>query len=259
MRAPAGLPREAATYDGVAVADLAGQLGVPSVHSFERIGSALDAAHVIAPGAPSGTLVLADEQTAGRGRHGRRWASASGAGVWLALVERPNDARALDVLALRCGLYVAEALDAVAGARVAVKWPNDLFVHGRKLAGVLIETRWRGTAPDWLAIGFGLNVVAPPELDTAAGLPSGVTRIAVLERIVPALRRAAATTRHLGRDELARWDARDVARGRLVSAPAAGRVRGISPSGELLVTSTAGAVSRHCTGSVTFAEPLACF
>lgn len=250
---------EVDSYDGVAAGELAARLGVPAVHLFGAVGSTLDVAHAIASDAPTGVLLLADEQTAGRGRQGRRWTSAPGAGIWLTLVERPVDARALDVLALRCGLYAAEALDADAGAPVAVKWPNDLYVGDLKLAGILIETRWRGTAPEWVAIGMGLNVrPPPPELSTGTGLLAGSSRLAVLERLVPALRRAAAATHHLSADELARWRARDYAWERAVIAPAAGRAVGITAAGELLVDDAHGALTRHRTGSLTFAEPLPC-
>jgi BirA family transcriptional regulator, biotin operon repressor / biotin---[acetyl-CoA-carboxylase] ligase len=252
LEAP-GAPRQAAAYDGTPPAALAQRLGVPAVLAFDRIGSTLDVAHRVGPSAASGTLVLADEQTAGRGRHGRRWTSAPGAGIWLTLIERPTDARALDVLSLRCGLYAAEALDGLATSRIGVKWPNDLYVGARKLAGILIETRWRGTAPDWVAIGMGLNVTAPP-VDTGVGLRAGVSRLAVLELLVPALRRAAAASRHLDQGELARWATRDTAAQRTVSTPATGRAAGISAEGELLVADDAGVVSRHRTGSITFAE-----
>ena len=249
----AGLPPRAEAYDGIGASALAARLGVPAVLLFHQVGSTLDVAHRIAPDSASGTLVLADEQTAGRGRHGRRWTSAPGAGIWLTLVERPTDVRALDVLSLRCGLYAAEALDAMAGSRVGVKWPNDLYVGERKLAGILIETRWRGTAPDWVAIGFGINVVAP-DVPTGIGLRPGVSRVEVLDALVPALRRAAGASRHLGDDELARWDARDIAAGRPLDSPAEGRASGISREGELLVTDAAGSLTRHRSGSLTFAE-----
>lgn len=222
---------------------------MPRVSLHDEVGSTLDVAHAIAAEAASGTLILADRQTAGRGRLGRRWSSAPGAGIWLTLIERPTDTRALDVLALRCGLYAAEALDKLAGAAIAVKWPNDLYVRDRKLAGILIETRWRGTAPEWVAIGFGLNVLAP-ELDTATGLAPGASRLEALDSIVPALRRAAAAARHLSADELARWSTRDFAAGRAVSAPAAGLAAGITPDGALVVTSASGASSTHRTGSL---------
>jgi BirA family biotin operon repressor/biotin-[acetyl-CoA-carboxylase] ligase len=247
----------ATRLDGASAGELARRLGLPRVELFEEVGSTLDVAHAMAPGAPSGTLIVADEQTAGRGRHGRRWASAPGAGLWLTLIERPTDARALDVLSLRCGLYAAEALDALAGDRVGVKWPNDLYVAERKLAGILIETRWRGTAPDWVAIGFGLNVMAP-DVSTGTGLASGVSRAQALEQVVPALRAAAGASRHLSAEELARWRRRDIARERVVTSPAPGTVTGISAEGELLVAAPDGRISSHRTGSLTFAEPLAC-
>ena len=226
------------------------------MHAFLEVGSTLDVAHAIAPTSMSGTLVLADEQTAGRGRHGRRWTSAPRAGVWLTLIERPTDARALDVLAIRCGLFAAQALDDVAGAAVSVKWPNDLYIGNRKLAGTLIETRWRGTAPEWVAIGFGLNVIAP-DLETAIGLPEGMTRIMVLDRIVPAMRRAASASRHLTDVEVASWRERDLASGLRVTAPSNGWVEGMTSTGEILIRTSDGVVA-HRSGSLNFAEPLSC-
>ena len=252
-RERSSLPREAAAYDGVAAPALADRLGVAGVHLFDQIGSTLDAAHALAPDAPSGTLVLADEQTAGRGQRGRRWASPAGAGIWLTLIERPTDARALDVLPLRCGLYAAEALASLAPGPVSVKWPNDLLVDERKLAGILIETRWRGTAPDWVAVGFGVNVMAPA-IPTRTGLRDGVTRLEALDLLVPALRRAAAAAKQLTDDEMRRWQSRDMAANRLISSPVEGRVIGLSHAGQLLVSTPDGAVTRHRTGSLIFVD-----
>ncbi|MDB4884301.1 MAG: biotin/acetyl-CoA-carboxylase ligase [Gemmatimonadetes bacterium] len=232
-------------------------LALPRVELHASVSSTLDVANAIAADAPSGTLILADEQTSGRGRHGRRWASPPGAGLWLTIIERPTDARALEVLALRCGLFAAEALDALASGPIGVKWPNDLYVGGRKLAGVLIETRWRGTSPEWVAIGFGLNVAAPG-VDGAIGLAAGTTRLGALARLAPALRRAAAASRHLSSDELARWQGRDVAVNQRLLTPAEGSAGGITSAGELIVRRDDGTTSLHRTGSLTFANPLAC-
>jgi BirA family biotin operon repressor/biotin-[acetyl-CoA-carboxylase] ligase len=254
---PSFADRAAARYEGRSAAELESLLKLPRVELLESVTSTLDVAHAIAAAAPAGTLIVADEQTAGRGTQGRRWTSRAGAGIWLALIERPADLRALDVLSLRCGLYAAEALDGLATAAITVKWPNDLYVDGRKLAGVLIETRWRGTAAEWVAIGFGLNVLAP-DLDTATGLAPGRGRLEALARLVPALRLAASATRHLTRDELARWSTRDLACGRQAATPSRGTVDGISAAGELLVRDSAGEIARHRTGTLTFAEPLAC-
>jgi BirA family biotin operon repressor/biotin-[acetyl-CoA-carboxylase] ligase len=247
----------AVAFDGRSAAELARRLDLPRLELFDAVTSTLDVAHAIAPDAPSGTLVLADRQTAGRGRHGRRWDSAPGAGIWLTLIERPGDLRAVDVLSLRCGLRAAEALDALAGDRIALKWPNDLYLRGRKLAGILIETRWRGRAPDWVAVGFGLNVVAPP-LDAATGLPAGTSRLDALMQLVPALRAAARSAGHLTADELQRWRTRDLTFGCNVSTPAAGVAAGIDAAGELLIREPTGIVSRHRTGSLTLDGPLPC-
>jgi BirA family transcriptional regulator, biotin operon repressor / biotin---[acetyl-CoA-carboxylase] ligase len=246
-----------APFDGHSARELAALLGAPRVETYASVTSTLDVAHDRASSVPHGTLVLADEQTAGRGSHGRRWTSPSGAGVWLALIARPADAVSLDVLSLRCGLYAAEALDALTDETVGVKWPNDLYLGGRKLAGVLIETRWRGNAAEWVAIGFGLNVAAPA-LASAIGLPPGRTRVEALMAVVPALRRAAEARGHLSADERSRWTRRDVARGRALTAPTAGVGDGISSAGELLVRGADGTIVRHRTGSLTFAEPLPC-
>jgi BirA family transcriptional regulator, biotin operon repressor / biotin---[acetyl-CoA-carboxylase] ligase len=250
-------PIVASAYDGCPVRELACRLDVPRLALFSEVTSTLDVAHALAPDAPDGTLVLADRQSAGRGRHGRRWASAAGAGIWLTLIERPVDPSALDVLSLRCGLHAADSLDALAGGTVRLKWPNDLYVGSRKLAGILIETRWRGSAPDWVAIGFGLNVSAP-DLETATGLAPGATRLDALARLVPALRAAARATGHLGTAELSRWRERDLAFGRRVVSPAIGSVVGIDAAGELLIRGPDDIVSRHRTGSLTFDAPPPC-
>jgi biotin-(acetyl-CoA carboxylase) ligase len=89
-------------------------------------------------------------------------------------------------------------------------------------------------------------------------LADGSTRLDALVRLAPALRRAAGATGHLTDDELARWRSRDVARGRLVSAPSSGTVDGVAPTGELLVRSADGSVTSHRSGTLTFAEPHAC-
>ncbi|MDB4914450.1 MAG: biotin/acetyl-CoA-carboxylase ligase [Gemmatimonadetes bacterium] len=245
-------PYTASQYDGELAGTLAERWGLAAVHAYDAVGSTLDVAHRLAPGAASGTLVLAHEQTAGRGRHGHRWSSAPGAGVWLTLIERPVDVRSLDVMALRCGLHAAEALDTLAPGPISVKWPNDLYVRDRKLAGILIETRWRGTSPEWVAIGFGLNVTQP-DVPAATGLAAGVSRLAALDVLIPALRRAAAATHHLSAAELSRWAARDMAAGRVATAPAPGTVQGIAATGELLIES-GGLTTAHRSGSLTFAE-----
>ena len=243
----------AATFDGVTAEALAATLDVPRVAIYGRIASTMDAAHALgADGAPAGTLVIADEQTSGRGRAGRRWHSEPGGGLWLTLLERPNDPVAVQVLSLRLGLRAAAALDAFARAPIRLKWPNDLFVESAKVAGVLVEARWRGERPDWVAIGFGINLRAPAELEAASLLP-GVTRVEVLAALVPALRAAAAGRGMLAPREVGQYAARDLARGRRCDAPLAGVVQGIAEDGALRIA-TADGERRVRDGSLVLRE-----
>ena len=211
-------------------------LALPRVDLLESTTSTLDVAHQLAAeGVPDGTLVIADEQTAGRGREGKNWQSSAGAGLWLTLIERPDDTSGLGVLSLRIGLAAAESLDRFAAEPIRLKWPNDLFVDGGKLAGVLVEARWREGNVDYVAIGLGVNVRRPDGVDRAAGLEPGTSRLDVLAELVPALRAATRLTGSLESAEMEEFAARDLARGRACLQPAMGRVAGIAPTGELLV------------------------
>ncbi|MDE3215469.1 MAG: biotin--[acetyl-CoA-carboxylase] ligase [Gemmatimonadota bacterium] len=241
-------------YDGHSAESLAMLLGVPAVELRGSVPSTLDVAHDLAAHrAAAGTLVLADTQTAGRGRQGRRWHSEPGRGIWLTLIERPTDVSALDVLSLRVGLGAARALDDLAPERIRLKWPNDLFVRDGKLAGVLVEARWREGTVEWVAIGLGLNVRPPTLMPTAASLQPGVPRLAALGRLVPALRDAASRTGPLDPDEMAAFAERDLARGRNAREPLAGKVAGIDPSGALLVHTSEGLRAARA-GSLVFQE-----
>lgn len=223
-------------YDGYTGDELAALLALPRVVAFAEVGSTLDVAHALAAdGTPAGTLIVADAQTSGRGRMGRTWRSEAGAGIWMTLIERPRDIAALDVLSLRIGLALAPALDAFAGATVQLKWPNDLYVGMRKLGGILVEARWRDSAPEWVAIGVGINVRAPESEARAIGLAANVSRIELLSRMVPPMRVSAARTGALDRSELDAFALRDAVAGRRCREPVAGIVRGLDPSGALLV------------------------
>jgi BirA family biotin operon repressor/biotin-[acetyl-CoA-carboxylase] ligase len=223
-------------YDGATAADLASWLALPRVDLRDAVSSTQDVAHTLAAAdAPAGTLVLANEQTSGRGRQGRSWTSEPGAGVWLTLVERPTDPASADVLSLRVGLALARALEPFATAVVRLKWPNDVYASGRKLAGVLAEARWRDGTIEWVAVGVGINVVAPAGEPRAIGLAPGTTRLDVLRAAVPLLRAAATTVGHLTESELKEFSARDYAAGQGCVSPLAGRVAGIDATGALLI------------------------
>jgi BirA family biotin operon repressor/biotin-[acetyl-CoA-carboxylase] ligase len=233
--------------------ELAAKLGLARLDYHVRVTSTMDVAHALAEdGAPAGTLVLASAQASGRGRSGKAWASEPEAGLWCTLIERPEDTRALDVLALRVGLQLAVALEPSVDAPVRLKWPNDLFVGDRKLGGILIEVRWREAKPEWVAIGVGINRTAPASYPEVAHVRTGITRDALLAQVVPALRRAAAAHGPLGVEDCAAWAARDLAVGRRVTSPADGIVHGITPQGAVLIETAHGAIACQ-SGSLLFA------
>jgi BirA family transcriptional regulator, biotin operon repressor / biotin---[acetyl-CoA-carboxylase] ligase len=231
------------------------QLGLARLDYHVRVTSTMDVAHDLAEqGAPAGTLVLAAAQETGRGRSGKSWVSEPNAGLWCTLVERPRDTRALDVLALRVGLALAEVLTPLVDGEVQLKWPNDVLVAYRKLAGVLIEVRWRDGRPEWVAIGVGVNRRVPPAFPDVACVRADVSRDALLLAVVPALRRAAAGVGPLSERECQDWSARDSARGRRVTAPAIGIVRGITADGGVQVVDPQGSVRVMHSGSLIFAQ-----
>ncbi|HEX7546127.1 MAG TPA: biotin--[acetyl-CoA-carboxylase] ligase [Gemmatimonadaceae bacterium] len=239
--------------DGMDAAALAAALTLPRVVLSSRVTSTMDEAHRLgADGAPGGTLIIADEQTSGRGRGGRSWSSALERGLWMTLLERPADASGLDVLSLRLGLRAASVLESFAGSPVKIKWPNDLYAGSRKLAGVLVEARWRDRKPDWVAIGIGVNIVPPADLENAASLPPGTRRGALALALVPALRAAAAMRGPLTPAELAEFDGRDFARNRRCIKPGVGTAGGITADGALTITGERG-VEHHRAGSLEFA------
>ena len=134
-------------------------LGRPRLHHREIDSTNRRARELASAGAPHGTLVTAGAQTAGRGRQGRRWEAPAGSALLCSLVLREFDA----LLSLRAGLAVAD----VAGEAARVKWPNDVQVDGRKVAGVLVEGR---PHEGWAVVGIGVNVSAAPDLADAAAL-----------------------------------------------------------------------------------------
>lgn len=139
------------------------RIGRPLLY-LPSTGSTMDVARERArAGAPEGLVVVADEQTAGRGRLGRSWVAPAGVNLSLSVLLRPS----LDVmkrLGMIAPLAVADAVAAVSGVAVGFKWPNDVRVGQRKLSGVLIEGELEGERPQFAIAGVGLNV----NLDTAA-------------------------------------------------------------------------------------------
>ncbi len=135
------------------------ELPLGGLRVFERIGSTNDEALAwAARGARDFSLVLADEQTKGRGRLTRRWHTPAGMALAFSLILRPTapEARFPMRLSGLASLAIADALANV-GLQSAIKWPNDVLVGGRKLAGILVECTWKGAVLDSCVIGIGLN------------------------------------------------------------------------------------------------------
>ena len=229
------------TYDGVAVPELCARAGATHVVALERCGSTMDVAHEqAAAGAPHGTVIVAEQQEAGRGRTGKSWVSPAGAGVWASVLLRPGSAGQGGVLSLRVGLELAERLDAFASSPVQLKWPNDLFVEGRKLAGILTEARWRGDQTDWIVVGVGVNVRLPAPDVAAASLGATASCAEVLVAVVQAVLSAGVAPSALSDDEMRRYAERDLTVDRDIVAPLVGTVLGITRGGGLRVHSGVG-------------------
>ncbi len=244
-------------YEGLDPAALSQRLGVPSCLALETVTSTLDLIHQLAEeGAPAGTLVLADEQVRGRGRQGRRWHSPKGSGIWLGNLKRPPQPIESGLLALRVGLCVTSALDSL-GVDAKIKWPNDIMVYDRKVAGILCETR-SSSSDRWVAVGIGINVYGPVSSEIAENATSlddvcsAVTRLAVLDALVPLLGALSDESR-LTRRECAEFRRRDWLGGRRLIQPVVGEARGIDPDGALLVQTPDGEVERVVGGQVVAA------
>lgn len=134
-------------------------------HSFLP-STMTEAARLADAGAPSGTVIGADVQTAGQGRHGRHWESQVG-GLYISVILRaPLGPEELPVLTLALGLAVAESLQQSAGIACDLRWPNDVLINGRKCAGILTQLH-----DDVVIAGIGINVAQasfPPELEALA-------------------------------------------------------------------------------------------
>ena len=138
-------------------------LGKKEIVYFTEIDSTnLKAKDLAARGAPEGSLVLSEKQTKGRGRKARNWFSPSRDGIYLSLILRPTIApREAPVITLLTAVAVAETLLSLTRLKIAIKWPNDILVSGKKLAGILTEIGTQGDSIDYVVVGLGLNVNTP--------------------------------------------------------------------------------------------------
>ena len=222
----------------------------------------MDLRHELASeGAEAGTVVVAREQTSGRGSRGRTWRSPPG-GLWLSALYRPRALAGVELISLRVGLAVAAAIEGVrAGLRLGIKWPNDLILDDRKLGGILCEARWHGEELAWIIVGLGLNVTnpTPPELagraTRLADRIPGIDPEALEAPVIARLRALDPGGDRLDPAELAALHDRDWLRGRRLLAPVVGRSEGIAADGALFVRDAAGALCGIRAGTVELAQP----
>lgn len=148
------------------------------LYSMDQVDSTNRVAQLLADrGAPEGTLVVARSQTAGRGRLGRSWASPPGKGLWFSIVLTPAAPPAIvPQIPLVAAVAVARGLAEAAHIAVSIKWPNDIMIKGRKLCGILAESRTQGDKLTYVILGIGLNTNATRE-DFPPGLADIATSI----------------------------------------------------------------------------------
>ncbi len=211
--------------------------------------------------APHGATFVADEQTSGRGRRGHRWSSAAGESLTFSVLLRPKlSLERLSALTLAVGLAVRDAVAMRVELDVQVKWPNDVLVGGRKLAGILVESQVTGGALSAVVVGVGLNVAMrelPDEIQsTATSLAllgaADLDRETLLVDFLQALERRVRSYERAGLEpmleDLARHDALEGKRVRIDAI--SGIVRGIDRDGALLVEDDAGTRHRVLAGTV---------
>lgn len=210
--------------------------GTPHRHFRVTDSTNSRARELVEAGAPGGTVVTAREQTAGRGRQGRVWTAPEGKALLYSAVLRPLDERHL-LLPLAVPLAVCAAAEALrAGAECQVKWPNDVWLEGRKLSGILIEAK---PQEGWAVIGIGLNLsIEPHEFpddlrQPAISLGGGVAPEAARRELDAQLARWTGASEE---EVLTEWRRRDGLRGREVAwEDGSGIADGIDDRGNLVV------------------------
>ena len=217
-------------------------------------------------GAPEGAVVLADHQTAGRGRRGRAWAAPPGTSLLFSVVLRPPlPVTRWPEIPLAAGCAVAEGLEGAAGVTAALKWPNDVLVDGRKLAGILAE----GIAgpPPLVILGVGVNVSQadadwPSDLAgrarSLADVAAPVTRVAVLSAVLARLEAWYGRLLAEGFEPVrAAWRLRGLLGVRVLLPAGEGTAVDLAPGGELVVRREDGQTVLLVTAEDGRARPVA--
>ena len=220
-----------------------------------------------AAGAPHGAVLVCEHQVAGRGRRGNLWVSRVGGSLAFSILWRfSRGAGALGGLSLAVAVGAAKALESLGVRGMEVKWPNDLYLKGRKLGGILIEISGDVLGPSAAVIGVGVNVrldtamrgrIGRPATDIASHADAPPSRTALLVALIPSLASALAQFSREGfapfREEWMRlhaWRGRRVALSMADRRVAEGRVVGVAEDGALMLASTSG-VERFHSGDLS--------
>jgi len=236
---------------------------------YERIGSTNDVARQLADaGEPEGTLVIADEQSAGRGRLGRVWCAPARSSLLMSLVLRPAlPPFAAPRVTMAIALGAVEAIRAMTGLPAQIKWPNDLQIRGKKFAGILAESGIVGEQLEYVIVGIGINVNFDPT--QVSGIPADATSLAMeLRRAVPRAPLAQAILR-ASEAQYARLRAgenlRDAYKERLVTlgqfiraqtphGTVIGHARDVDENGALILQRADGTLVHLQAGDITLAD-----
>lgn len=239
------------------------------VYSFETIDSTNSCARALASnGAAEGTLVVAESQTAGRGRFGRAWVAEAGENLIFSLVLRPDiPPDQVNLLPLVIAVAVARGIRRAVSLPVYCKWPNDLLLHGKKFAGILLESAFGRPGVEYVIVGIGINVnqrIFPENLRaraTSLALEGGqpVNRLRLFHAVLEALEQEYDTfSSSTDQDILSAWLSLAPIIGKRVTADmqgvvVSGTVSGISPDGGLQLHTDAGAITLFA-GDVTILD-----
>lgn len=237
------------------------KLGRPSLYEPVTGSTNDDALSAARAGAPHGSVFVTDEQTAGRGRRGNAWLAVPGESLLFSVLLRPKlEPARCSALTLAVGLALRDAIGPLTKDAVQLKWPNDLYVGGKKLAGILVESQLQGDRLQAVVVGVGVNVSTrdfPPEIAARATslalLGAGsVEREALLQEILNALTLRLDAYQQAGvaglLDELNACDALRGQRVRVDGQEGVGR--GLDEQGRLLLEDGAGVVHAIVAGTV---------
>lgn len=237
---------------------------------FDRLGSTNDEAMELASsGASEGTVVIAEEQTKGKGRLGRGWISPKGQGIWFSTVLRPDALPSETALiTLMAAVAVAKAIEAGTGLKVEIKWPNDILIKGKKVAGILTEMSAELDKVHYIVVGIGINVNIesgsfPEELrETATSLKKEtgkkVDRVKLFCAVLEELERFYQHYQAGNRGEiLAGWKEYSSTIGKRVKAMVGNEViesvvEGVDDKGRLLLRLSDGSLHQLTAGEVTY-------